>query len=209
MTGLIVIPDLTVTQRIGALVVDGKAWEDGYHAAHDRLYDLLARCLQFIIDIQPDTTEFDKFCQDAGRTFKKDTELANRVCSVVFHMTDKNRSRVSAYARVLKAAHKASKKPGELRAWIKERGGVEEIRLNSDTPQQQSDAELRREVEGRCAGLVAHPFKWLEGKTVPCILVVSTNGIVAYSDDLKLVKAILAKGKSKPLEQDTGERKVA
>lgn len=163
MAKLKVLSKLTVDQRIAALVADGEAWEAEYARSHKQLYQLLSRCLHFVNDIQPDTTEFDRYTTGRGLVFKKDTELANRVCSVVFGLTDKNRSRVSAYARVLKAAIKANKAPAELAAWLEDRGGVEAVRLNSATPKSpdsKSDTESKGPTKEQKAETIAQiPYR--------------------------------------------------
>ena len=129
---------------LNTIVAERKAWEVGaYRTSNQQLYGILAKCLSYYTQLSACTKKTDALCvsYDAfvaanGIKFKDGTNLVNRVVKCAFYETSldrdaqRDRRRISAYSIVLRRAHDDKIAPVDLAAWIDEKGGIEQIRLN-------------------------------------------------------------------------------
>ena len=95
-----------------------------------KLLDLLGRCLEAQMHFAADDKQrrsFFKVFDAMGAIAGKKLSLTSRVVRYVFRITG---NRASAYARVLDIALSAKITPAELATWVREHGGIEEVRRN-------------------------------------------------------------------------------
>jgi len=110
------------------------AIEDGVmRRANHALYQLLSDCLALATlasQLDPSNVrsrEIDAFLEDRGLKHGKDEPLFSKVITAVFGSVQ--RSRISSYRTVLKAASAAGITAAALPDWIESQGGIQEIRL--------------------------------------------------------------------------------
>ena len=128
-----------ITNTINTLSTRRKDWEDDtFKKSNNTLYQLLEDCLKLYIQVKGDT----KLCKalnadltTRGITFNDGASLPTRIVRAVF---GKNcGKRAYAYARVISVAAAEKEVNTSLKAFIVERGGIEEIRRknkNGDSP---------------------------------------------------------------------------
>ena len=131
---------------LNTIVAERKAWEVGaYRTSNQQLYGILAKCLGYFMQLSACTKKtdalrisYDAFVAANGIKFKDSTKLINRVVKCAFYETSldrdaqRDRRRISAYSIVLRRAHDDKVAPVDLAAWIDEKGGIEQVRLNRD-----------------------------------------------------------------------------
>lgn len=116
------------------LIKDRQGWEqEEYLRSNERLYSLLANCYETgwrMNSTKPSAqllkAAFHEYCETQGFSFKSNTHLIARIVRVVFGMED--RRRISAYAVALKFALQAKVEPADVINYIKQAGGIEEVR---------------------------------------------------------------------------------
>lgn len=120
-------------------------WEAGaYAASNEKLYALLGACYDVYLACirTPELADgLTKAMQNLKMITNKGTSLALKITRFVFANQDnlkKSEFRVLSYARVLDVAHEEGCAAGQLAAFIKERGGIDEIRRNGGEPQKKS-----------------------------------------------------------------------
>jgi hypothetical protein len=138
---------------VAGLIKARKDWENGAHKkSNDELYDILAGCLGLYLKIVA-MPKFAKGFRDhaklAGFTFKSSSAVESRIAKLVFLTPDTqsaNNSRISAYARVIKAAADDGWTPETLKQYIYEKGGIEYIRRASKPSNLVVTAKQAREM---------------------------------------------------------------
>jgi hypothetical protein len=124
---------LTPYQSLENLIVQRQVWEDEvFRASNDRLYSILQDCYALYVKASSKTDA--KALNEAlalqantkGLSFKASAHTLTKIVKCVFGA---DRRRASAYSIALRTAHTDRVKPDDLPQYIRERGGVEEIRL--------------------------------------------------------------------------------
>ena len=129
------------------LVMERELWEqNAYRTSNDQLYALLAKCYQMYKAMGFDTDEakalrdgLKTYIDLKGYKFVKSTHTLNKIVQCVFGV---DRRRVSAYGIVLRTALANNIEVEDLADYIREKGGVEEVRLakspNATSPAQKA-----------------------------------------------------------------------
>jgi hypothetical protein len=129
------------------LVMERELWEqNAYRTSNDQLYSLLAKCYQMYKAMGFDTDEakalrdgLKTYIDLKGYKFVKSTHTLNKIVQCVFGV---DRRRVSAYGIVLRTALANNIAVDGLADYIREKGGVEEVRLakspNATSPAQKA-----------------------------------------------------------------------
>ena len=129
------------------LVMERELWEqNAYRTSNDQLYALLAKCYQMYKAMGFDTDEakalrdgLKTYIDLKGYKFVKSTHTLNKIVQCVFGV---DRRRVSAYGIVLRTALANNIAVEDLADYIREKGGVEEVRLakspNATSPAQKA-----------------------------------------------------------------------
>lgn len=125
------------------LVVERTLWEqNAYRTSNDQLYELLGKCYAhyqaMCVDTEAATAMREgltEYIEQKGYLFAKSTHTLNKIVRCVFGV---DRRRVSAYGIVLRTALANDVTVDGLADFIREKNGVEEIRLakspNAKTP---------------------------------------------------------------------------
>ncbi len=124
------------TEMLSSLVVEHDNWRDNaYKASNEQLYEMLFKCYSLYNSMtgNDDTAKAMRlavkdFATSKGYVFKESTHTITKIVKCVFGV---DRRRTSTYSLVLRAALKENTKNNELISFIRNRGGVEEIRLGS------------------------------------------------------------------------------
>lgn len=120
--------------NIEQLVIEAEIWQNtAFKTSNDQLYGLLARCYAFYQAMSGDTAEakalrdgLNTYINTKGYVFGKGTHTINKIVKCVFGF---DRRRVSAYGIVLRTALANKLPSADVPAFIRDNGGVEEIRL--------------------------------------------------------------------------------
>ncbi len=127
---------LPFIRELEGLETTRKHWEVTEMAAsHARLYSILTGIYAYYYKMKDKHTDkqvrelmktgLDAFAEKRGLITKPDTNDMNRVVKAVF---GDDRRRVSAYSLALRVAYDYGVRAENLAAWIKDKGGVEEVR---------------------------------------------------------------------------------
>lgn len=128
-------------RELEVLESDRKKWEVTEMAAsHARLYSILTGCYAYYCKMKAKDTNknvrenmqsgLDAFAKKRGFVTQSNTNDMNRVVKVVF---GEDRRRVSAYSLALRVAFAYGVRAENLATWIKEKGGVEEVRKGASS----------------------------------------------------------------------------
>ncbi len=131
MTNVFFINATSFVTKLDELRSDANNWDSEAKAGNEKLYGILAGCLEIFERVKgnhTEITELDEALEVAGRSCKKSTPVATKV---IYYVFDAGRHRSYAYGRVLKTASKEKITPAGLPSWIKAKGGIEEIRIQS------------------------------------------------------------------------------
>lgn len=132
---------------IEQLVLEAEVWQNtAFKSSNDQLYGLLARCYSLYQAMSGDTDEakalrdgLNTYINTKAYSFTKGTHTINKIVKSVFGF---DRRRVSAYGIVLRTALSNKLMAADVPAFIRDNGGVEEIRLakspNAMTPKQKA-----------------------------------------------------------------------
>jgi hypothetical protein len=105
------------------------AWENGaYKASNDELYALLDRCFTLLEQMSGQRKlikELNELLAERNIVFNEGTSLATKIARFVFNGNSK---RITGYARVLRVAQFEKLESESFAAFIKRKGGVEEVR---------------------------------------------------------------------------------
>lgn len=119
---------------IEQMAVEREVWqENAFRKSNEQLYSLLERCYQYYKSMSEDTAEgkalrkgLNDYIALKGYAFTKATHTITKIVKCVFGV---DRRRVSAYSIVLRAALAKGVNVLDIPAFIRDSGGVEEIRL--------------------------------------------------------------------------------
>lgn len=118
-----------VADRLNALAQDRAAWENNaYKASNEDLYMLLDRCFTLIGQMKDQRhliAELNAQLEAKKIVFNKGTSLTTKVTRFVFNGSGK---RITGYARVLRVAFQEKGEKESFAAFIKRKGGIEEVR---------------------------------------------------------------------------------
>jgi hypothetical protein len=142
-------PKRTATVLLEELIVEKDSWFDNaYRTSNEQLYALLAKCygFYFLLKEEGDNGKklregFDAYIVEKGYKFSAGSHTLVRIVKCVFGA---DRRRVSAYGIVLRTALQKELKVEQVAAFIRDSGGVEEVRLarspNAMTVKQKAEA---------------------------------------------------------------------
>lgn len=118
-----------VVVLLNGLATDRAAWENGaYKASNDELYALLDSCFSLIGQMKDQRhliAELNAQLEAKKVIFNKGTSLATKVARFVFNGDGK---RITGYAKVLRVALAEKEEKEGFAAFIKRKGGLEEVR---------------------------------------------------------------------------------
>ena len=147
-----------VSATLDNLRAESHNWQaTAFKTANELLWNILSQCLALDEElggngkeVKAKREELTSYCDANGYRFKTSTERVVKIVKCVFGV-DANRSRVSAYSLALRSAKEHKIGSAGLVEWLREKGGVEEVRLkgspNYKTDKQRA-AEVREEVLG-------------------------------------------------------------
>ncbi len=144
-------PTVNPYAELTALVAEKKDWEaNAYRTSNEQLYRLLQKCyaLYKLICSQPAKAkalveEVDRFIGESGAKINASTHTLSKIVKCVFGA---DRRRVSAYSLALQVALAAKVSIADIPNYIRNAGGVEELRLakspNAMTPKGKANAAV-------------------------------------------------------------------
>jgi hypothetical protein len=122
-----------VAARLNGLAQDCAAWENGsYKASNEDLYALLDSCFTLIGQMKDQRhliVELNAQLEAKKIVFNKGTSLTTKVTRFVFNGAGK---RITGYARVLRVATNEKRENESFAAFVKRKGGIEEVRKQKD-----------------------------------------------------------------------------
>lgn len=132
---------------IDQLVVERQTWEvNAFRTSNEQLYVLLQKCYQFYKQMGDSTTQaaalrsgLNDYVNLKGVTFAKTTHTLAKIVKCVFGA---DRRRVSAYSIALRMALDKGIAVLDIPAFIRDAGGIEELRLDKST----SEASNKQKV---------------------------------------------------------------
>lgn len=140
--------------RIASLAKAREQWQTTvFKTANDGLYQLLADCYRLYNDMLGKQTSairlreaFEHHCGEKKLNFKASTHTMDKIVRVVFG--DADRRRVSAYAIALRAAlaHDPKVGPDDFAEFVRQAGGVEEVRMAASKKQDALSAKEKAAV---------------------------------------------------------------
>lgn len=127
--------DSTNTNYVSSLVQSRIEWENNaYRTSNEQLYALLAECYSMYTAMCLDNDrakqlrkDLNEYIESNKLTFKKSTHTLVRIVRCVFGEADKRR--ISTYGIVLRSAFAQQVASDKLIDFIKQYGGVQEIKL--------------------------------------------------------------------------------
>lgn len=140
-------PAVSLCDELDAITAAKDNWEATvYRTSNDQLYAVLQRCYALYKQICSDSAktkqhveELDQYLKAKGYGVATSTHTLNKVVRAVFGV---DRRRVSAYAIALRAALDAKVAVDGIPQYIRNSGGVEQLRLpkspNAKTPSQRA-----------------------------------------------------------------------
>lgn len=149
---------------IDSLVKESKHWFDNaYRASNDQLYDLLAKCYGYYFEMGKSDDlakslrkDLQSHIEAKGYRFTSNTHTLNKIVKCVFGF---DRRRVSAYGTVLKIALQSKVPVDRLGDFIRQQGGIEEVRLTQspNSLSTKNKAEIvAATVESSTLGILDH-----------------------------------------------------
>ena len=119
-----------IIQSLDTIAKKQSKWSKKFDNVNDSLYNILAECYEQTATIRAAKRDvvlaFNSELKNRGFKRLDATKLETKVTRVVFG--DIGANRASGYAKVLVIARKESVKTVDLVDWIKDAGGVEEVR---------------------------------------------------------------------------------
>ena len=134
---------------IDKLIIDKQVWEQtAYKTSNDQLYALLQRCYKLYAVMTADRDSARELRNAVESTLKEQgfrlSDSSHMITKIVKCVFGANRRRVSAYSIALRAALAAKVTASDLPLYIREKGGIEELRLsqspNAMTPKRKAEA---------------------------------------------------------------------
>ena len=141
-----------ITDFIGELdklIEQRKAWEAGaYKTSTDELYSMLACCLDKLLQLRGSDSKqakqrrlLNERLKAAGLAFRESTPLATKIVRYVF---GSDRRRSHTYARAIISAVEHKKDGLTFASWVREQGGIEEVKRKAKTGLSPKDIEERQ-----------------------------------------------------------------
>lgn len=148
-TGLVVVPEVvtSIPEFLDHLCRARNDWEiTTYRASNDGLYGLLGGSLRLYYHVWDSVgtkpilrkadhktlkEQLEGHLKSKGLRFTPNTHMATKIVRCVF---ETDRKRASVYSIVLRAAIEAKIQPDALPAFIRENGGIEQLRLRKRSP---------------------------------------------------------------------------
>lgn len=139
----------SAASQLEQLVLDREVWEqNAYRTSNEQLYELLQRCYGLYKAMEgssPEASALRSGLRDyinlkgLSKHFNKTSHTITKIVKCVF---GSERRRINAYSTVLRRAHSEGKGIFDIVDFIRQQGGVEEIRLakspNAMTPKQKA-----------------------------------------------------------------------
>jgi hypothetical protein len=167
------------------LTVQRADWEKGaFKTSNDQLYVILGRCLDIYTQMKDDLPQrknLNDELRSAGIKFTNATNLATKIVRYVFR---NDRTRSFSYARTIMAAVDAKIDGMKLPKWIREGGGVEDIRRANKVGI--SPAQLARQHAEVATSELAKQKALVEAFKAPAEL--QPSGEAAHRFSLALVR---------------------
>jgi hypothetical protein len=194
-----------VSNKVNDLVIERENWEQNEFLVSNKvLYGLLAKCMKLAAEISESRklqTQVDEVLDAYKVRLTSGTPLITKVIKLVFGA---DRRRASAYSIAVRIAKQEGVKPDELSDWLLERGGIEEVRLESSSATGESAKERRarrqtlgeRSADGN-SPLVTIPKSAGTPEAVGPTLMLArvetdrTASVLCFVDNETLVKAAL------------------
>lgn len=127
-------PKCTATVLLEQLVAEKEAWfTNAYRTSNEQLYALLAKCYDFYFQMKEEGENGKKLREGFDEHIKakeyKFTSGSHTLVKIVKCVFGADRRRVSAYGIVLRTALQNKLKVEQVADFIRQSGGVEEVRL--------------------------------------------------------------------------------
>jgi hypothetical protein len=167
-TGTVLQSSKSVSTILKELIAEKDAWfTNAYKTSNDQLYALLGNCYGFYEQFKQSREvatkldkELDAYITEKGYKFSSGSHTLTKIVKCVFGA---DRRRVSAYSIVLRTALAKQIKVSELANFIRESGGVEEVRLmkspNAMTAKQKAEAGASTLTSKTIVNVTAPAFK--------------------------------------------------
>lgn len=125
---------IPLVKRFNEVIKLREAWEVGaYKASNDQLYEILASAYELYLHLVSQTNPDDRksfanLLKAKKVDYQSNTPMHTKVVRLVFATS---RQRAYTYGRVLFAARKENIAPTNLPDWIRDNGGIEEVKVKS------------------------------------------------------------------------------
>ncbi len=167
-TGTVIKFPKSAATVIGELIAEKEVWfTNAYKTSNDQLYALLAKCYGLYLQLQEPTEAAAKLRKELAAFVKENyptiPNSSHTIAKIVKCVFGADRRRVSAYSIVLRTALAQHKKVEEIADFIREKGGVEEVRLakspNAMTAKQKATAGASTLTNQSIVNVTAPVFK--------------------------------------------------
>jgi len=167
-TGTVLQSSKSVATILNELVAKKDAWiANAFKTSNDQKYAILTDCYEFYEQFKQSrevatklVKELDAYIAEKGYKFSSGSHTLTKIVKCVFGA---DRRRVSAYSIVLRTALAKQIKVSELGNFIRESGGVEEVRLmkspNALTAKQKAEAGAITLTSKTIVNVTAPAFK--------------------------------------------------
>lgn len=157
--------------KLTKLQQERETWETTvFDQSNTKLYEILAGCYRCLLSCYDSEDKSDeskvKTIKEILRKrevkFQKNSTIAGLIVKAVF---GPERRRTNQYGTVLIAAKRAGKKANEFATWVREQGGVEEVRLEASGSERKSAEDfiaIAKEVYANAEAIRANPFNMPE-----------------------------------------------
>jgi hypothetical protein len=148
-TGTVIKFPKSAAAVLGELIAEKDSWfNNAYKTSNDQLYVLLGKCLGLYLQLQEPTEAASKLRKELAAYVKEKfpsmPSSSHTLSKIVKCVFGADRRRVSAYSIVLRTALAKNIDAAGIPDFIRENGGVEEVRLakspNSMTAKQKAEA---------------------------------------------------------------------
>lgn len=165
--GTVIKSSKSAAAVLNDLIAEKDAWfTNAYKTSNDQLYALLAKCyglyeqLKTGDDAAKLRKELDAYIEEKKYKFSAGSHTLTKIVKCVFGA---DRRRVSAYSIVLRTAMAKQLKVADIANFIRESGGVEEVRLakspNAMTAKQKAEAGASTLTSKTIVNVTAPAFK--------------------------------------------------
>ena len=167
-TGTVIKSSKSAAAVLSDLIAEKDAWfTNAYKTSNNQLYALLAKCYGLYLQLQGATEDAAKLRKELAAyvsekypSLPKSSHTLSKIVKCVFGA---DRRRVSAYSIVLRTALAKQLKAEEIANFIRESGGVEEVRLskspNAMTVKQKAEAGASTLANTTIVNVTAPAFK--------------------------------------------------